>query len=85
MPEPGTCRHCGCHGDSCVGADGERCGWKDRSRSCCTAEPCMRAEGQRLRNGGSVMRRRKLSTADMHVLICGRKRKSKRKAERDEK
>lgn len=44
---PGTCRHCGCHGESCTLADGEKCGWSNRDRIVCTAPGCQLAEAAR--------------------------------------
>ena len=44
---PGTCRHCGCHGEGHKLEDGEECCWIDPSRTVCSAPGCMIAEGQR--------------------------------------
>lgn len=41
---PGTCRHCGCHGDQCMGRDGERCVWTDPARTVCSGDGCQLAE-----------------------------------------
>jgi hypothetical protein len=45
---PGTCRHCGCHGEACTLPDGEKCSWTDRSCTFCNAPGCQRAEVARL-------------------------------------
>ena len=41
---PGTCRYCGCTGEACTLADGEKCVWYDGERTCCNAPGCVRAE-----------------------------------------
>lgn len=45
----GTCRYCGCQGDSCTLPNADKCAWSDPSRTVCTARGCMRAELARLR------------------------------------
>jgi hypothetical protein len=42
----GTCRHCGCHGDSCAIGGGEKCGWcaTEIERTLCTAPGCVMKE-----------------------------------------
>lgn len=41
-PVPGTCRYCGCHGDSCATPDGDKCVWLNHTRTVCTAYACQR-------------------------------------------
>jgi len=48
-PVPGTCRYCGCPGDSCTLANGDKCAWFDSDRTVCTRSGCMRAELVRAR------------------------------------
>ena len=43
----GTCRHCGCHGEACTLANGDKCGWLDESCTACNAGPCAAAEMRR--------------------------------------
>ncbi len=45
---PGTCRHCGCHGENCRMPDGDLCGFTDRTGTVCSAPACQRAEAARL-------------------------------------
>jgi len=40
----GTCKHCGCHGDSCSLREGERCAWIDKYRNVCSNTPCVLAD-----------------------------------------
>lgn len=49
---PGTCRYCGCHGDSCTLPNGEKCCWSDAGCTVCNAPGCMRAELARVRAAG---------------------------------
>lgn len=51
IPTPGTCRYCGCHGETCTLPDGEKCAWSDPERTVCTAPGCLRAEAARKRAG----------------------------------
>lgn len=40
----GTCRHCGCPGDSCSIGGGERCGFVDLLRTVCNNPACVTKE-----------------------------------------
>lgn len=46
--QPGVCRHCGCHGESCRSKDGDLCSWVDAGRTVCNGTGCLLAEGRRL-------------------------------------
>jgi len=46
----GTCRYCGCQGDSCTLPEGEKCVWVNEERTLCSAPGCQRAESTRLRS-----------------------------------
>lgn len=37
----GTCRSCGCHGDSCSLREGDRCVWIDANRTLCSNPACV--------------------------------------------
>lgn len=45
---PGTCRYCGCHGESCSLPDGDRCTLPSAG-TVCNAPGCTRAELARVR------------------------------------
>jgi hypothetical protein len=45
---PGTCRHCGCHGESCTLPNGDKCGWTGDC-TVCNRPGCLRAELARVR------------------------------------
>ena len=42
----GTCRFCGCHGDTCSLPEGGRCVWADRFRMTGSAPACQGSGGQ---------------------------------------
>lgn len=46
--QPGTCRHCGCHGESCKRPDGDLCSWAHAGCTVCNTSRCMAAEARRL-------------------------------------
>lgn len=46
--QPGVCRHCGCHGESCTLPDGDKCVWADSSRTVCNGASCVIAEAARV-------------------------------------
>lgn len=48
-PSYGTCRFCGCHGETCTLPNGDECAWADESCTVCSAPGCQRAEATRLR------------------------------------
>lgn len=45
----GTCRYCGCHGESCSTATGDKCCWQDALRTLCTNPACLRAAARERR------------------------------------
>jgi hypothetical protein len=45
----GTCRYCGCHGESCSLPNGDKCSWGNGDCTVCNAPGCMRAELARVR------------------------------------
>lgn len=44
--DAGTCKYCGCHGDSCGLSDGDRCAWANVTRTVCTGKACLIRWGQ---------------------------------------
>ena len=74
---PGVCRHCGCsESNPCRLADSGPCCWMDRKRDVCSNPSCVRAEAARKR-AVAASRPRRLTSADVHALIRGRKRSCK--------
>lgn len=72
--EPGICRHCGCtESDPCRLSDGDSCSWADAARTVCNRPSCMKAEAARKRSAKAA-RPKRLTSADVHALIRGRKR-----------
>jgi hypothetical protein len=70
----GTCRHCGCtEEDPCRLNTGEPCSWADDTRTVCSRPSCMKAEAARKRSAKAA-RPKRLTAADVHALIRGRKR-----------
>jgi hypothetical protein len=81
----GTCRHCGCHGDSCRKGDGDRCGWIDSMRTLCSADSCLIAEGKAKRKHKFATRRRTKGRADLSdEQLVRRVAKMNRRSERHE-
>ncbi len=56
LVQPGTCRHCGCHGEGHKLANGDECGWTDWSRTVCSAPGCIMAEVARKRRAREATR-----------------------------
>jgi len=52
---PGTCRFCGCHGESCTRSDGDKCWWANSTSTLCSAEACLRAEAERARRAKAAL------------------------------
>jgi hypothetical protein len=74
---PGVCRHCGCSdSNTCRLVDSESCCWMDRKRTVCSNPSCVKAEASR-RRAAVACRPRRLTSADVHALIRGRKRSCK--------
>jgi hypothetical protein len=74
---PGECRYCHCtEVDPCTLSDGDTCSWANRERNVCTGDKCMRAYLAAGRKA-KANRPRKKSTAEVHALICGKRRKKK--------
>jgi hypothetical protein len=55
----GTCRVCGCHGDSCALREGggERCVWVDKLKTLCNSEACIAADAISKKNHKRDLRR----------------------------
>ena len=73
---PGTCRFCGCNGDSCSVAPfeaGDTCGWVDKKQTVCSAKGCQIAWDHFKKRERDARRVKRLTTADVHAMICGRK------------
>lgn len=79
---PGVCRHCGCRGESCSLADGEKCGWEDDDRTVCNAPGCMRAERARARAEAARRSRSKYQGWGYGAIVADLRREQRRKRRR---
>lgn len=77
---PGTCSVCGCHGDACRLTDGDKCCWVNAARTVCSAPRCQGVYEARKKESARAARPRKLSSAEVHDRICGRRRRKGRAA-----
>ena len=74
----GVCRFCGCSASedeskACKTPTGDPCHWYDYERTVCTGVACIRAFGTE-RAKFKAERDRKRTPAEIHALICKRKR-----------
>ncbi len=76
----GTCRYCHCAGDSCGLPNGDRCSWYDDRRTVCNAPSCVRQFENKRRDAKRAAKPRRLSSADVHAMITGRKKRKKGRA-----
>jgi hypothetical protein len=82
IPIPGVCRYCSCSEENpCRVApytEGDTCGWLyGTDRTVCTASPCIRAY-KRAETARARLAKppRRLNSAEIHALICKRKRRA---------
>ena len=76
----GTCRHCGCQGDSCSIGGGEKCGFVDPLRTICNNPACLTKEMYRKQDEERAAKR-KAAEAERAARIPSWLR-AKREAER---
>ncbi len=81
-PTPGTCRFCGCNGDSCNLPSGDKCMWLGPSRTVCTNPACMSAHFAEVARKKAEIRKltRRPNSAQIHELIRRKKRGKKGRA-----
>jgi hypothetical protein len=74
MIRAGECRHCRCSESSpCKLPNGDTCMWIDKTRTVCSSPSCVKAETARRSRIDVASRPRKLTPAEVHLLIRGRK------------
>jgi hypothetical protein len=74
MLQPGQCRHCHCtESNACRLPDGDTCAWIDSTRLVCSSPACIKAEIVRRDAAIAASRPKRLTSADIHRIIAGRK------------
>jgi len=79
----GVCRYCGCTEENPCSVppycDGDTCGWiGGTGRTVCTAPPCIMRWAEDSKAVKRASKKKRLTSADINDLICGRRRKKKK-------